>query len=118
MRSNIQHACATYLILHGVNSLQVLTLLFVHKGLLSTKPSLLSAGVPYTPALFFPYSLRSFPDARLSETGLPRITETGSSVSEKNPLGNRGLPLTSLVLSVMFKIVQARGARASNLQRL
>src|SRR5215217_8868201 len=109
MRSNIQHACATYLILHGVNSLQVLTLLFVHKGLLSTKPSLLSAGVPYTPALFFPYSLRSFPEARLSETGLPRITETGSSVSEKNPLGNRGLPLTSLVLSVMFKIVQARG---------
>jgi hypothetical protein len=39
-------------------------------------------------------------------------------VSKTNPLGNRGLPLTSLVLSVMFKIVQARGARASNLQRL
>jgi hypothetical protein len=39
----------------------------------------------------------SFREARLSETGLP---------------------LTSLVLSVMFKIVQARGARASNLQRL
>src|SRR5215203_578022 len=74
MRSNIQHACATYLVLHGVNRLQVLTLLFGHKGLLSTKPSLLSAGVPYTPALFFPYSLRSFPEARLSETGFPGIS--------------------------------------------
>src|SRR5215218_3224801 len=78
MPRNIQHPCATYLVLHGVNSLQELTLLFVHKGLLSTKPSLLSAGVPYTPALFFPYSLRSFPEARLSETELPRITAVGN----------------------------------------
>src|SRR5829696_5872146 len=74
MRSNIQHAGSAYLVVNGVNSLQVLTLLFVHKGLLSTKPSLLSAGVPYTPALFFPYSLRSFPEARLSETGFPGIS--------------------------------------------
>src|SRR5215217_7488442 len=78
MRSNIQHAGSAYLVVNGVNSLQVLTLLFVHKGLLSTKPSLLSAGVPYTPALFFPYSLRSFPEARLSETELPRITAVGN----------------------------------------
>ena len=70
------------------------------------------------PALFMPSMILSFREQHLAEAWFPSSPYTGSPVSKKNPLGNRGLPLTSLVLSVMFKIVQARGARASNLQRL